>query len=117
MLNIGSGVLGAKAGRAISSGKNIQTPGIIAGMARRVTDKLTSAGANKLLVDAAKDKNLLASLLVDNFDNPAAIKAADSTLAIWMTNNAALISDEVVDPIDAFLKAMQIPDDQDNRPR
>ena len=117
MLNIGSGVLGAKAGRAISSGKNIQTPGIIAGMARRVTDKLTSAGANKLLVDAAKDKNLLASLLVDNFDNSAAIKAADSTLAIWMTNNAALISDEVVDPIDAFLKAMQIPEDQDNRPR
>jgi hypothetical protein len=106
LLTIGGGVAGARIGRGMAKGQDIQTPAIIAGIGRRLTDRLSTAGAQKLLVDASQDADLMRALLLGNRAPDAEIKRADAALSLWMQNNMAQLTDDNEDPITAFSRAL-----------
>jgi hypothetical protein len=106
LLTIGGGVAGARIGRGMAKGQDIQTPAIIAGIGRRLTDRLSTAGAQKLLVDASQDADLMRALLLGNRAPDAEIKRADAVLSLWMQNNMAQLTDDNEDPITAFSRAL-----------
>lgn len=106
LLTMGGGVVGARIGRKMAAGQDIQTPAIIAGIGRRFTDRLSTAGAQKLLTDAISDPDLMRALLVGRRPDPAELNRAEAVLSLWMQNNMAQLTDDTEDPIAAFSRAL-----------
>lgn len=110
LLVTGAGVAGARAGRAVSRGQDIQTPAIGASKARGFMDRLSTAGAQKLLTDAISDPDLMRALLIGRRPEQAEFNRAEAVLSLWMQNNMAQLTDDTEDPIAAFSRALGIVD-------
>jgi hypothetical protein len=110
LLVMGAGVAGARAGRAVSRGQDIQTPAIGASKARGLMGRLSTAGAQKLLTDAISDPDLMRALLIGRRPEQAEFSRAEAVLSLWMQNNMAQLTDDTEDPIAAFSRALGIVD-------
>jgi len=99
-------MLGARAGRAVSQGKTIQEPALGASISRKLAERLTTEGAQKLLSDAIQDADLMRALLLGRRSPDAEVKRADAILSLWMQNNMAQLTDDNEDPITAFSRAL-----------
>jgi hypothetical protein len=110
LLVVGAGVAGARAGRAVSRGQDIQTPAIGASKARGLMGRLSTAGAQKLLTDAISDPDLMRALLIGRRPEQAEFSRAEAVLSLWMQNNMAQLTDDTEDPIAAFSRALGIVD-------
>lgn len=106
LLTLGAGMLGARAGRAVSQGKTIQEPALGASISRKLAERLTTEGAQKLLSDAIQDADLMRALLLGRRSPDAEVKRADAILSLWMQNNMAQLTDDNEDPITAFSRAL-----------
>lgn len=83
-----SRVLGARVGRAVSQGKDIQTPGLFASKMQDWVSSITSNKAEKILKDAQTDPELYAALLMDPY-NPIQASKMVERFTRAMTGGAA----------------------------
>ncbi|MCG8434780.1 MAG: hypothetical protein MJA83_12180, partial [Gammaproteobacteria bacterium] len=87
LFRLAAGVTGARIGRGMNTG-TIQTPGFVSKFAKDLVDKLSTDGAQKLLVDAIEDPDLMKALLLTEGVDPRVAKEANQRLGLWLLDTA-----------------------------
>jgi hypothetical protein len=86
LTNVIAGVTGAQIGRKVAEatgGGTVQTPGIMAGIFRRMTANRIQDPARRLLIDAVQDEDLFKALIAKTTD-PKQREAARRKLNAWV---------------------------------